>query len=242
VTVTAAPKTRTALRLAPLIVILAVGIAGAIAFGDRLTFEALAANRERLVAFRDGNFALAAAAFVTAYAAIVAFSLPGATLATLTGGFLFGLFPGVLLNVTGATTGAALIFLAVRRGLGARLAARLDAAEGRVARLREGLRENELPVLFLLRLVPLVPFVVANILPALVGVSLGRFVLTTFLGILPAAAVYTWVGAGLSGVIARGEAPDPGILFEPQFLAPLLALAALAALPIVLRALRSRGA
>jgi uncharacterized membrane protein YdjX (TVP38/TMEM64 family) len=57
-------------------------------------------------------------AFVAAYVAIVALSLPGATVATLTGGFLFGMFPGVLLNVTGATIGACLIFLAARAGFG----------------------------------------------------------------------------------------------------------------------------
>lgn len=240
--VTAEPRPKAALRLVPILVILAAAAAGALVLGDRLSFAALAENRERLIAFRDSHFALAAAGFVAAYAVIVAFSLPGATLATLTGGFLFGLFPGVLFNVAGATAGAALVFLAVRWGFGDRLAARLDAAEGRVARLREGLRRNEIPVLFLLRLVPVVPFFVANLLPALVGVSLWRFVVTTFLGILPAAAVYTWVGSGLSEVIARGEAPDLQILFEPQILGPLLGLAALAALPIVLRSLRGRGA
>ncbi|PTW40824.1 TVP38/TMEM64 family protein [Rhodovulum kholense] len=238
---TETPQTRpTRARHLPLIAIAAVAVVGALTLRDQLDFEALAAHREALIALRDANYAGAALGFMLAYVAIVAFSLPGATVATLAGGFLFGVFPGVLFNVTAATLGAVLIFLAARWGLGDRLAARLDASEGRVAALREGLRENELSVLFLIRLVPAVPFFVANLLPALVGVSAGRFAVTTFFGIMPGALVYTWVGAGLGEVFARGERPDLGIVFEPQVLGPLLGLAALAALPIVLRALRRR--
>lgn len=231
------PKRGLARRL-PLIVILIVAVIGAFTLREHLTFETLAENRERLLAFRDANYALSLAGFLAAYITIVAFSLPGATVATLAGGFLFGVFPGAFYNVTAATIGAAAIFLAARAGAGERLSARLDASEGKVRRLREGLRENELSVLFLLRLVPAVPFFVANLLPALVGVSLSRFVFTTFFGIIPGAIVYTSVGAGLGEVFARGGTPDLGILFEPRILLPLLALCALAALPIVVRALR----
>ncbi len=228
-------------RRLPLIVIAAVAVAGAVLLREHLSFEALAANREALVDFREAHFVLTVAAFMAAYIVIVAFSLPGSAIATLTGGFLFGLFPGALFNVLSATIGAAAIFMAARWGAGDRLAARLDAGEGRIAKLREGLRENELSVLFLIRLVPAVPFFVANLLPALVGVSLSRFVLTTFFGIIPGAVVYTWVGAGLGEVFARGETPDLGIIFEPQILGPILGLAALAALPILIKALRRKG-
>lgn len=225
-------------RRLPLIVILAVAAIGALTLRDQLSFAALAEHREALLGFRDANYVGTALGFVAVYIVIVAFSLPGATVATLAGGFLFGVFPGVLFNVVAATVGAILIFLAARWGLGDRLAARIDASEGRIKRLREGLRENELSVLFLIRLVPAVPFFVANLLPALVGVRLDRFALTTFFGIMPGALVYTWVGAGLGEVFARGTTPDLGIIFEPHVLGPLLALAALAALPMVLKLFR----
>ncbi|MCX7644020.1 MAG: VTT domain-containing protein [Rhodobacteraceae bacterium] len=228
-------------RRLPLLAILAIAAVGAFALREHLSFEALAENRERLIALRDAHYLAAALGFIAAYVLIVAFSLPGATVATLTGGFLFGVFPGALFNVIAATAGATAIFLAVRLGAGDRLAARLDASEGRVRRFREALRENELQVLLLMRLVPAVPFFVANLLPALVGVRLGRFVLTTFFGIMPGAAIYTWAGAGLGEVFARGGRPDPGLIFEPRFLVPLLALSALVALPMLLRALGRKG-
>ncbi|MBS0125617.1 TVP38/TMEM64 family protein [Thetidibacter halocola] len=227
-------------RLLPLAVIAVVAVAGALTLRDVLSFEALRENREALLAFRDANYAGTVAAFILAYVAIVAFSLPGATVATLTGGFLFATFPGALYNITGATIGAVAIFLAARWGLGERLAARMEASDGMVKRIKDGIDENQWSMLFLIRLVPAVPFFVANLVPAFVGVPLWRFAVTTFLGIIPGAVVYTSVGAGLGAVFERGETPDLGILFEPHVLGPILGLCALSALPIVLKAVRGR--
>ncbi|MHC0054272.1 TVP38/TMEM64 family protein [Actibacterium sp. D379-3] len=228
------------MRRLPLLAILAVAVTGAFTLRDYISFETLAEHHEALIAFRDAHYLWTALGFMAVYIAIVGFSLPGATIATLTGGFLFGLFPGVLFNVTAATIGATAIFLAARLGMGERLAARMDAGSGLIRHLKDGIRENELSVLFLIRLVPVVPFFVANLLPALVGVTVARFVLTTFLGIIPGGVVYTWVGAGLGAVFARGETPDLGLIFDPYILGPILGLCALAALPIVLKALRRR--
>ena len=157
-----------------------------------------------------------------------------------TGGFLFATFPGALFNITAATIGASLIFVAARWGLGERLAAKMDSSEGAVKRIKAGIDENQWEMLFLIRLVPAVPFFVANLVPALVGVPLARFVITTFLGIIPGAVVYTSVGAGLGEVFERGETPNLGIIFEPHILLPILGLCALAALPIVLKAVRGK--
>jgi len=227
-------------RRLPLIVVLLVALIGAFTLRDFFSFETLSENREALLAFRDAHYAATVGVFIAGYAAIVAFSLPGATIATLTGGFLFSTFPGALFNVTGATLGAIGIFLAARWGLGDRLAARMNASTGTVRRIKQGIDENQWEMLFLIRLVPAVPFFVANLVPALVGVPLSRFAITTFLGIIPGAVVYTSVGAGLGEVFARGERPDLGIIFEPQILLPILGLAALAALPMVLRAIRGK--
>ncbi|WP_371037586.1 MULTISPECIES: TVP38/TMEM64 family protein [unclassified Rhodosalinus] len=227
-------------RRLPLIAILIVAVIGAVAFRDVLDFDALARHREALLAYRDSHYWAVLGLFLLSYVAIVAFSLPGATVATLTGGFLYGTFPGALFNVLGATIGATLIFLAARWGLGERFAARLNASEGLVRRIKAGLDENQWSMLFLIRLVPAVPFFLANIVPAFLDVPLRRFVITTFLGIIPGAVVYTSVGAGLGEVFARGERPDLGIIFEPRVLLPILGLAALSALPMLLKAVRGR--
>ena len=227
-------------RYAPMAAIAAVAIVGAFTLKDYLSFEALAANREALTAFRDANYLLTAGLFILAYVIIVGCSLPGATIATLTGGFLFATFPGALFNVLGATIGATVIFLAARYGLGEKLAAKMDASDGAVRKIKDGIDENQWSLLFLIRLVPAVPFFVANLVPALVGVPLYRFFVSTFLGIIPGAVVYTSVGAGLGEVFERGETPNLGIIFEPHILLPILGLCVLAALPIAIKAIRDK--
>lgn len=227
-------------RHLPLIAIAAVALLGFFTLRDHLTFQALSDNREALLAFRDSHYAATLAVFMLAYVIIVAFSLPGATIATLTGGFLFATFPGALYNVTAATLGATGIFLAARWGLGAQLGDRLDHSQGLVKKIKDGIDENQWSMLFLIRLVPAVPFFVANLVPAFLEVPLHRYVISTFLGIIPGAVVYTSVGAGLGEVFERGETPDLGIIFAPHVIGPILGLAALSALPILLKALRGR--
>lgn len=225
-------------RALPLALIAAVAALGAFTLRDYLTFETLRDNREALIALRDAYYWPTVAAFLSLYVVIVAFSLPGATVATLTGGFLFATFPGVLLNISAATMGATLIFLAARWGLGERLGRKLEESRGMVSKIKRGLDRNQWSMLFLIRLVPAVPFFVANLVPAFLDVPLRRFVISTFLGIIPGALVYTSVGAGLGEVFARGATPDLSIIFEPHILLPILGLCALALLPVALGMLR----
>lgn len=229
------------LKSLPLIVIVLVAVIGAVILRDYLSFQALAEHREVLLALRDDHYVLSVVGFIVAYVVIAGFSLPGATIATLAGGFLFATFPGVLFNITGATIGATMVFLAARWGLGDRLTARMERSAGSVKSIKQGIDENQWSMLFLIRLVPVVPFFVANLIPALVGVALHRFVISTFIGIIPGALVYTSVGAGLGEVFARGEVPNLGIIFEPHILLPMLGLAALAVLPVVIRFFRKGG-
>ena len=226
------------MRMIPLLLVIAAAVLAYWRFGELLTFSALQENRAQLIAFRDGNYTMTAATFIALYAVMVALSLPGATIATLTGGFLFSVFPGTLFNMIAATLGACGIFLAARMGLGERLAAKLDDSEGAVKRIKAGIDRNQWSMLFLMRLMPIVPFFVANLVPSFLGVSLGRFAVSTFFGIIPGAIVYTSLGAGLGSVFETGEMPNLGIIFEPQILLPILGLCALAALPLFLRLMR----
>ena len=228
------------LRYLPFVVILAGAVIGYFALRDYLTFETLRDNREALIAFRDQHYALTTLVFLGIYIMIVGFSLPGASVATITGGFLFGTVFGVLANVTGATLGAVVIFVAARMGLGETLKARMDASEGLVRKVKAGIDENQWSMLFFIRLVPVVPFFVANLIPAFLGVPLYRFVISTFLGIIPGSLVFTSIGAGLGSVFARGETPDFGIIFEPHILLPILGLCALSVLPVVLKAVTGK--
>jgi len=200
--------------------------------GDLLSLETLARHREALAAHVARHAALAAAAFVVIYVAVVAFSLPGATVMTLAGGFLFGAASGTALTVVAATTGATLVFLFARRIFGADA---LDRLGPRAARLAAGIRREAASYLLVLRLVPLFPFVLVNLVPAFAGVRLPVFVLTTLFGILPGSAVYSLAGAGLGDVLEAGGAVELGSVLSPQVLGALLGLAALSLAAIPLR-------
>ena len=103
-------------RYIPIAIIAAVALIGAFTLRDYLSFETLRDNRESLLQFHRDNPLLLGAVFVAVYVTIVSFSLPGAAVASVTGGFLFGLPLGTALNVISATIGASVIFLAARWG------------------------------------------------------------------------------------------------------------------------------
>lgn len=228
-------------RILPFAGILLAAILGYIFLSDYLNFQTLADNQALLLEWRDNNYLLAVLAFIAIYVLIVAFSLPGAAIASLTGGFLFGLFPGALFNILAATIGATAIFGAARLGFGEALSRKMESSEGAIKKFKDGLRENEISYLLIMRLVPAVPFFVANLLPAIVGVSTWRFIWTTFIGIVPGGVVYTWVGAGLGEVFAMGETPNLSIIFAPEILGPILGLAALAFMPVIIKKFRNKG-
>jgi len=105
-------------RLAVLAGLLVLALAGALLLGDRVSLEALADRREELAGFRDAHYGLAVAGFMAVYAGLVTLSLPGATVMTLTGGLLFGVFPGTFINAAAAGTGAVALFVLARWGAG----------------------------------------------------------------------------------------------------------------------------
>lgn len=220
-------------RFLPLI-LLASGLIAFFALGlDRyVTLDTLRDNREALTAWVAENWLLAALLYVGAYIAMVAFSLPGALVATLTGGFLFGVLLGGILTVIGATIGATFIFLAAKTALGDALRVRVGPG---LRRIEEGFSKNAFSYLLVLRLVPLFPFFLVNLAPAFLGVPILTYVVTTFFGIMPGTFVFASLGDGLGAVFEAGRDPDLGLIFEPRIIGPILGLAALALVPVIYR-------
>ena len=226
-------------RFLPLAVI-GAGLAAFFALGgpDYISMDALRENRDVLAGFVQSNFALALFGFVALYAVLVAISFPGASLLTLVGGFLFGVWTGTLAVVVAATLGATAVFFAAKTAFGDALKRKLDGE--RLGKFEEGLRENELSYLFILRLVPLFPFFLVNIAPALLDVKTRNYVLSTFLGIIPGSFVYASVGNGIGSVFdAGGEAKLSGLMFQPSVILPILGLIMLALVPVIYKRIRA---
>ena len=220
---------------------LAIIVAGACIFfnlgWDRyLTFDALRENRETLLHWTSDNRFLAITLFITGYVVVVAFSLPGATWMTLGGGFLFGTALSIAVVVFAATLGAVAIFLIARYALADYFRVKMGSAGDRI---EAGFRENALSYLLFLRLIPVFPFWLVNLVPAFVGVSLRTYAIGTFVGIIPGSAVFCSVGNGLGVVFDAGGTPDLGIIFQPKILGPIFALAIMSLLPVIYRRIRS---
>jgi uncharacterized membrane protein YdjX (TVP38/TMEM64 family) len=224
-------------RLLPLFILLvAIGAFFALGLHRYLSFETLRQHRELLLAFVEQHAFLAPLVFIAVYAAVVALSVPGGAILTIAGGFMFGIIPATLYVVVGATVGATIVFLIARTALGDTLRAK---AGPRIRRMEEGFRENALSYLLVLRLIPIFPFWLVNIVPAFLGVAVGTYVLGTFIGIIPGTFVYASVGNGLGAVFDAGQTPDLGIIFKPAILLPIIGLAVLALLPIAYRKLKA---
>ncbi|MGE3993292.1 TVP38/TMEM64 family protein [Pseudorhodoplanes sp.] len=196
-----------------------------------LSIDVLRANRRELMDFVQANQLFAAALYVATYIGVVAFSLPGATFLTLTGGFLFGAVAGTLLTVLGATVGATIVF-ELARSFSTNSLARLGP---RIQLIANNLRDNAWSYLLVLRLVPLVPFVLVNLIPAFVGVRSTTFVVTTFFGIMPGTTVYSLAGAGLGTALEGNEPISFASILSTEVLLGLVGLAALALAAIPLK-------
>jgi uncharacterized membrane protein YdjX (TVP38/TMEM64 family) len=174
-----------------------------------ISLDVLKANRDKLLAFADEHYWSAVGLFILTYVAQTAFSLPGATLMTLTGGFLFGSVWAALYVNIGATTGATLAFLAARYLFRGWVEQRFG---NRLAVFQAGFTQNAFNYLLTLRLIPLFPFFLVNLLSGLTRVKAGTYIAATALGIIPGSLAYTFAGRQLSTINSLAELAAPRLL------------------------------
>lgn len=205
------------------------------------SLQGLLAQRDSLQEFSQAHEIVALFTYVAAYAAAVALSVPGALILTLMGGFLFGAIKGGLAAVLGASMGASLIFLLARGILRDFFKGR---AEGMVSKLARNFEKNAFSYLLFLRLIPVFPFFLVNIVPAFCRVTLPVFVTATFFGIMPATFAIAAIGAGLDEVIARAGADgfSPANLLTPPLWIGLCVLGFLSLLPVAYKRISERKA
>jgi uncharacterized membrane protein YdjX (TVP38/TMEM64 family) len=226
-------------RLLPLLVLVAgLVVFFALDLHRYLSFEVLRDNREALLNWVRQNGLLAALVYMAIYAVAIAFSLPGGLVLSITGGFLFGTLWGSLYIVIGATVGATAFFMIAKSALGDFLRAK---AGPWLQKMEAGFRENALSYLLVLRLVPLFPFFVVNLVPAFLGVPLSTYVIGTFFGIMPGVFVFASVGAGLGSIFDKGETFSAAGILTPQIVIALMGLAVLALIPVIYKKMKARS-
>ena len=226
-------------RFGPLILVaLAVAVVLASGLADHLSLVELKARRDQLQGFVALHPALSFGLYILIYIAVVSLSLPGALVMTLSGGFLFGPWLGAAAASSGASLGAAVIFLVCRSAVGDSLRGKAGST---IAKIEEGVRRDAFSYILTLRLIPVMPFWLVNLAAGFVDIPLRTFLAATVLGILPGSLVYSGLGAGLGEVFASGQEPNLRVIFEPHVLLPLVGLGLLSLLPVVLRRFRKSG-
>ncbi|MBU2621402.1 MAG: TVP38/TMEM64 family protein [Proteobacteria bacterium] len=191
--------------------------------GEYITLGYLKSRLNEFLDYYESHKLLVIAVYGAVYVLFTAFSLPGAVVLTLAGGAIFGVLTGTLVVSLSSTTGATLAFI------GARYMFR-DWIEkkyrGNIAKFSEGIAENGFSYLLFLRLVPIFPFFIINVVMGLTRVDLKTYVLASWIGMLPGTFVFIYAGAQLSGIDSIGSVMSGRVLLA------FLMLGILALLPI----------
>jgi pyruvate/2-oxoglutarate dehydrogenase complex dihydrolipoamide dehydrogenase (E3) component/uncharacterized membrane protein YdjX (TVP38/TMEM64 family) len=193
--------------------------------GRFLTLGALKTNRADLQAWQSAHPVAALAGFVAIYIAMAALSLPGAAILTLAGGALFGVWTGTVAVSFASSIGATLAFLVARFVLRDALRSRFGT---RLRPIEDGVRRDGAFYLFTLRLVPLFPFFLVNLLMGLTPIPTPVFYAVSQVGMLPATIAYVYAGSRLAQIERPGDVASPALIG---------AFVALGLLPLLLRKL-----
>jgi uncharacterized membrane protein YdjX (TVP38/TMEM64 family) len=216
-----------------LVIACAIGAFFYFDLGRFLSLDALKDNRDHLLAFTEANYPASVALFILAYITVTGLSLPGAVILTLAGGFLFGSVFGTLFVNIGATTGATLAFVAARYLL-------REWVEQKFGKwlepLQQGFAKNAFNYLMTLRLIPLFPFFVVNLVSGLTRMSVGTYVGATALGIIPGSFVYAYAGRQLGTINSLKEIASPNVITA------FVLLGLLALVPIVYKKVSAKPA
>lgn len=222
------PPSKLSKKLLVLAVVVAAATVGYVLFRDTLTFQNLAAKEAELRAFQQDHTLLVYGVAFLVYVAVTGLSLPGATVLTLTCGWFFGFWRGVILVSFASTTGATVAFLVSRFLLQDAIQVRFG---DKLATFNRALEREGAFYLFMLRLIPAVPFFVINVVMGLTPLRARTYWWVSQVGMLPGTAVYVYAGASVPNLATLAEHGAKGIL-TPQL---LVAFALLGLVPLVLK-------
>lgn len=197
-----------------------------------LTYEEFSMRHEQLKTFVENRPFSTPFLFMGIYILATAASLPGGAFLSLLGGFLFPLPFSTLYVLIGATIGACCPFLAAKTALGDSVRC---SAGPLVKKMEAGFQENAWSYLLFLRLVPIFPFWLVNLAPALFGVPFITFLWTTFVGIIPGAYVFTQAGAGLSMIFESKKPFALDTIFNTEIKVALVVLGLFSLMPVVIK-------
>ena len=205
-----------------------IGAFFALDLGRYLTLDALQAQQAAVAQWVDSHFVSASLLFVLIYVLSTALSLPGASLLTLGGSAVFGVAWGLLLVSFASTLGATLAFLSARFLLRDWVEQRFG---DKLATFQSGMAKEGAFYLLSLRLIPIFPFFLVNLLMGLTPIRVSTYYWVSQLGMLPGTFVYVLAGSELANLTSTGNILSPGLM---------VALTLLGLMPMLLKDLQRR--
>jgi uncharacterized membrane protein YdjX (TVP38/TMEM64 family) len=224
-------------RYLPIFIIVLISLAAwGMGVHHYLSFDTLRVHHADLETYINIYPLTSFAVYMGVYIALVGLSIPGAAFMTLTGGFLFGQLVGTGLVVMSATIGATILFVSAKMASEDLVS---QKAGPWVDKMKAGFQKDAFYYLLTLRLIPIFPFVVINLVAAVFQIPLRTFVIGTFIGIIPGSFVYVSIGNALKDVILTTDL-TPKIILEPKVVVALIGLGILSLLPILYRRFSNR--
>ncbi len=218
---------------------------------QRLTLDELALQYSDLTSFLEANFWLSVVVTCAIYLGATAASFPAAWLLTVAIGMVFGWATGAAIVVVGATLGASVLFFAARSLLENFFRER---AGDKLNVMAHGFRNNAVSYMLFLRLAPIFPFIMVNVVPAILGVRFSVFFFTTAFGIIPGTIAYSFAGEGLRSIISEraiacsqqiapcGQPFSASDIITTEMLIAFTLLALVSLMPVILKQFRKKPA
>jgi uncharacterized membrane protein YdjX (TVP38/TMEM64 family) len=191
-----------------------------------LSLDAIQEQRDALLALTQAHYAETLLIAFLAYVAATSLSIPSGTLFALMLGCLFGPWVATAIIVVGGTIGTSLLFLAVRYLFADAIRRRLGP---QAKRIEGGFTRSAFSWMLFLRLTPMVPYFLVNLIPTVTGIRLRTYALATMIGIIPVTLVFTNLGQTLGRIESTSD------LLSPEALTALALLGVLALIPVALR-------
>jgi uncharacterized membrane protein YdjX (TVP38/TMEM64 family) len=199
--------------------------------------DELQRSHAQLRAFVRGNPAEGLVAYFGVYVVIAAGCLPGISLVSIAGGYLFGALAGGAVGLAGSVTGSMIVYAAVRSAFAEAVTRRSGP---RLRAMEAALRRDAFGYLLSLKLMPVAPFPLANIAAGLAGVRPTALLFASLLGSAPLCFIYAGIGASLSRALDSGSPADHRLLQRPDMIWPLAGLTLLSVAALAWR-LRRRS-
>ena len=180
----------------------------------------------------ESNFVKSVLIFILSYAILVILNFPLVSLLSLSGGLFFGTVVGGLIVTIGATLGSLIFFVFAKYFF-------YDFFKTKVlhhlSKFENFFKKNEFNFLFILRLFPGIPFVIQTLIASSLGANNMKFLLATFLGIMPITFIITNIGSNIHQILASGEEFGFHLIYQPQYIIPIITLLSLSIIGFFLK-------